>query len=134
MIRLPPRTTRTDTLFPYTTLFRSVRSGLRHQVHHIPPAPKRQPGRPGHLRRPAVRATARRRDPAGRIGRSESLSGKARFVWEEQLGGLPGHGLADEFHLISHVINLAAVNEGPHAVHALILEPGRAPGRARGSQ
>src|SRR3546814_7298044 len=73
MIRLPPRTTRTDTLFPYTTLFRSVRSGLRHQVHHIPPAPKRQPGRPGHLRRPAVRATARRRDPAGRIGRSESL-------------------------------------------------------------
>src|SRR3546814_3806118 len=27
MIRLPPRSTRTDTLFPYTTLFRSVRSG-----------------------------------------------------------------------------------------------------------
>src|SRR3546814_2295788 len=28
MIRRPPRSTRTDTLFPYTTLFRS-----RHQVH-----------------------------------------------------------------------------------------------------
>src|SRR3546814_5907755 len=27
MIRRPPRSTRTDTLFPYTTLFRSVRSG-----------------------------------------------------------------------------------------------------------
>src|SRR3546814_1379824 len=27
MIRLPPRSTRTDTLFPYTTLFRSLRSG-----------------------------------------------------------------------------------------------------------
>src|SRR3546814_1436620 len=26
MIRLPPRSTRTDTLFPYTTLFRSSRS------------------------------------------------------------------------------------------------------------
>src|SRR3546814_8818612 len=26
MIRLPPRSTRTDTLFPYTTLFRSVGS------------------------------------------------------------------------------------------------------------
>src|SRR3546814_6024925 len=26
MIRLPPRSTRTDTLFPYTTLFRSVDS------------------------------------------------------------------------------------------------------------
>src|SRR3546814_2074483 len=27
MIRRPPRSTRTDTLFPYTTLFRSVRDG-----------------------------------------------------------------------------------------------------------
>src|SRR3546814_16654147 len=27
MIRLPPRSTRTDTLFPYTTLFRSPPSG-----------------------------------------------------------------------------------------------------------
>src|SRR3546814_3128999 len=29
MIRRPPRSTRTDTLFPYTTLFRSVRAQLR---------------------------------------------------------------------------------------------------------
>src|SRR3546814_2375813 len=28
MIRLPPRSTRTDTLFPYTTLFRSWRPGV----------------------------------------------------------------------------------------------------------
>src|SRR3546814_11531330 len=28
MIRRPPRSTRTDTLFPYTTLFRSERSAL----------------------------------------------------------------------------------------------------------
>src|SRR3546814_20762441 len=28
MIRRPPRSTRTDTLFPYTTLFRSVLDGL----------------------------------------------------------------------------------------------------------
>src|SRR3546814_7405120 len=27
MIRRPPRSTRTDTLFPYTTLFRSIQSG-----------------------------------------------------------------------------------------------------------
>src|SRR3546814_19715917 len=27
MIRRPPRSTRTDTLFPYTTLFRSIRDG-----------------------------------------------------------------------------------------------------------
>src|SRR3546814_8440065 len=29
MIRRPPRSTRTDTLFPYTTLFRSGRAGRR---------------------------------------------------------------------------------------------------------
>src|SRR3546814_4502812 len=29
MIRRPPRSTRTDTLFPYTTLFRSDRTGDR---------------------------------------------------------------------------------------------------------
>src|SRR3546814_7717154 len=29
MIRRPPRSTRTDTLFPYTTLFRSTGNGLR---------------------------------------------------------------------------------------------------------
>src|SRR3546814_4566956 len=32
MIRRPPRSTRTDTLFPYTTLFRSVLGGLRRQL------------------------------------------------------------------------------------------------------
>src|SRR3546814_3652200 len=37
MIRRPPRSTRTDTLFPYTTLFRSDR-GFRHPIfliHHV---------------------------------------------------------------------------------------------------
>src|SRR3546814_3993582 len=32
MIRLPPRSTRTDTLFPYTTLVRSVSAGDRASV------------------------------------------------------------------------------------------------------
>src|SRR3546814_1019537 len=31
MIRRPPRSTRTDTLFPYTTLFRSPRTGKQPQ-------------------------------------------------------------------------------------------------------
>src|SRR3546814_19459201 len=31
MIRRPPRSTRTDTLFPYTTLFRSLRVTLRRE-------------------------------------------------------------------------------------------------------
>src|SRR3546814_14707998 len=37
MIRRPPRSTRTDTLFPYTTLFRSlVDVGLVRLAHHQP--------------------------------------------------------------------------------------------------
>src|SRR3546814_20083981 len=37
MIRLPPRSTRTDTLFPYTTRFRSVAvlGGLLGPAHHV---------------------------------------------------------------------------------------------------
>src|SRR3546814_9525568 len=38
MIRRPPRSTRTDTLFPYTTLFRSVwRPIFRHLIVGRPP-------------------------------------------------------------------------------------------------
>src|SRR3546814_18748147 len=32
MIRRPPRSTRTDTLFPYTTLFRSLLLALHHDI------------------------------------------------------------------------------------------------------
>src|SRR3546814_19979462 len=40
MIRRPPRSTRTDTLFPYTTLFRSPRRGemkrsMEALIHHF---------------------------------------------------------------------------------------------------
>src|SRR3546814_2026887 len=38
MIRRPPRSTRTDTLFPYTTLFRSVRRCRSPSMGSIPPA------------------------------------------------------------------------------------------------
>src|SRR3546814_2704447 len=34
MIRRPPRSTRTDTLFPYTTLFRSYLSADCPRLHH----------------------------------------------------------------------------------------------------
>src|SRR3546814_13452173 len=35
MIRRPPRSTRTDTLFPYTTLFRSLAAQHRRAVAHL---------------------------------------------------------------------------------------------------
>src|SRR3546814_16851474 len=35
MIRRPPRSTRTDTLFPYTTLFRSISVGPQHDLADV---------------------------------------------------------------------------------------------------
>src|SRR3546814_19405076 len=37
MIRLPPRSTRTDTLFPYTTLFRSILLAASCQILGVGP-------------------------------------------------------------------------------------------------
>src|SRR3546814_4385547 len=50
MIRRPPRSTRTDTLFPYTTLFRSPRDSPRHAFASIAMTDHEQP--PSLLRRP----------------------------------------------------------------------------------
>src|SRR3546814_18897712 len=66
MLRRPPRSTRTDTLFPYTTLFRSldhvVRVGGADRLgHHVM-----------HAQRFENRADrAAGDDPGARIGRSE---------------------------------------------------------------
>src|SRR3546814_11200936 len=48
MVRLPPRSTRTDTLFPYTTLFRSWDSGVwaLGEGYRSPPASAGGEGRP----------------------------------------------------------------------------------------
>src|SRR3546814_15385010 len=64
MIRRPPRSTRTDTLFPYTTLFRSPlpprprvreRGALGHHGHDHPREPEAGPG----VTRGGVRALPR---------------------------------------------------------------------------
>src|SRR3546814_13031672 len=44
MIRLPPRSTRTDTLFPYTTLFRSAFQRSVMPVKSCRHRPRRKPG------------------------------------------------------------------------------------------
>src|SRR3546814_10253753 len=62
MIRRPPRSTRTDTLFPYTTLFRSAHPALR-----------RQGGRSGGgAERAGVQRRGRRHHPRRGLGHQDA--------------------------------------------------------------
>src|SRR3546814_9543873 len=65
MIRRPPRSTRTDTLFPYTTLFRSpppARAGARRDAARAPRGRVRGRGRPRGRLRPGRGRAARQGD------------------------------------------------------------------------
>src|SRR3546814_5188912 len=74
MLRLPPRSTRTDTLFPYTTLFRSPRARPAGDLPHRARRRGRPRARPGagrrRLRGQAVLA-ARAGGAGARAARSE---------------------------------------------------------------
>src|SRR3546814_3377396 len=70
MIRRPPRSTRTDTLFPYTTLFRSDRPRRRRILGRAPAHPVSRPADAADPDGPAGGAEARGA-PAGASGRSE---------------------------------------------------------------
>src|SRR3546814_18098578 len=59
MIGRPPRSTRTDTLFTYTTLFRSAAHVLLlNGGRAVPPSPDEPTSRPPHAARAAETATA----------------------------------------------------------------------------
>src|SRR3546814_15123164 len=82
MIRRPPRSTRTDTLFPYTTLFRSELAAwveFRHAVGEIA-------GEQCRLDRFQVAVVRRVRQSGGRRGRYP-LGSKPRL----STGGLASH-------------------------------------------
>src|SRR3546814_7159227 len=66
MIRRPPRSTRTDTLFPYTTLFRSEAGGLRtgEAAAGIPPLRFHEPVG----RRPVCSAGRREGERGSQVG------------------------------------------------------------------
>src|SRR3546814_5003299 len=68
MLGRPPRSTRTDTLFPYTTLFRSQRAAF--EVAHLSGQPPAQSGRLGR------RGQGRNRRPVG-IGGQHALAGRS---------------------------------------------------------
>src|SRR3546814_4857728 len=79
MIRRPPRSTRTDTLFPYTTLFRSIRSpspacgrGVGVRVRQVVAYLACQLSDEKPNPHPALRASlSRRRERGWGVGRSE---------------------------------------------------------------
>src|SRR3546814_17736230 len=75
MIRRPPRSTRTDTLFPYTTLFRS---GRRDRGREQSPASRRTGRRKGRaLRCPRGGRISPAQAPGGLKRRLQQLSGLA---------------------------------------------------------
>src|SRR3546814_9492259 len=74
MIRRPPRSTRTDTLFPYTTLFRSQDRGRGDHARADPGRSELPAQGPAgqHRSRPVGAAAGRHRAPvAGEAARSE---------------------------------------------------------------
>src|SRR3546814_10854058 len=87
MIRRPPRATRTDTLFPYTTLFRSPVARL--QPGQDQPSARRRPPRragglvrwrPGHENRGEEKVGQRVRPDPGDVlsaGRADGLRGRS---------------------------------------------------------
>src|SRR3546814_11789757 len=99
MIRRPPRSTRTDTLFPYTTLFRSPlppdlgqqprRLGL--VEHHRPRRPAIRKGEPVQLvedaRSRRRRKTADREDAQMRIAQSRFEPAGQRLVGQQRTIG-----------------------------------------------
>src|SRR3546814_12662789 len=75
MIRRPPRSTRTDTLFPYTTLFRSLRN-----LHPDPVAAVRGPVGLGLAAAQAPRLRRGRAAGAGRRGDAGMSTGWTAFI------------------------------------------------------
>src|SRR3546814_9264621 len=67
IIRRPPRSTRTDTLFPYTTLFRSPSQVLRGKL---------EPGRTLTPRRPGSGSVRRRDHGSRRDGHEDPARGR----------------------------------------------------------
>src|SRR3546814_12610226 len=68
MIRRPPRATRTDTLFPYTTLFRSQGRDLYARLGSL------DQDRAGHLVGPVAHHHLPRRGDVARHARARSVS------------------------------------------------------------
>src|SRR3546814_19156167 len=123
MIRRPPRSTRTDTLFPYTTLFRSadgaVAAGLRAVAPALGGGMERRQGLHGHPD-PAGGADPRRRR-AG-TGDADGVHGRhpARAAAAVDLGA-GDHGAAAG----ARAPRSGGAGSAPTAIPGLTPLPGR---------
>src|SRR3546814_3961368 len=105
MIRRPPRSTSTDTPFPYTTLFRSLVEQRDLLAHRRDPGP-RDPHRDEH-RQAELHALGVDRIHPGRVDRH-----------------LRGHPVGEQRHRPQPVL-LVEPDEVPHAFHAPVRVGGR---------
>src|SRR3546814_7710827 len=80
MRRRPPISTRTDTLLPYTTLFRSGSAGLSHRRD----LPDSNPDCPQRGRNDSARSAGRHRLLGGGGGRPHLVPQAARTRWTDQ--------------------------------------------------
>src|SRR3546814_7875673 len=126
MIRRPPRSTRTDTLFPYTTLFRSAEAlAIVAGAEAV-----RRRARPAEIPIAAARAAQLQRRPGGRAAvfcHRQAVAGLARG---RAVGGGDAAFVAEELHyravgvdqgngVVGAVLQAAVRHRGdPHAASA----------------
>src|SRR3546814_1576799 len=99
MVRRPPRSTRTDTLCPYTTLFRSpsrASAGLQQRAPHVAEQLRQVDGEARRGRAvddPVVVGQRQRQDQARRefLAVPDRLHGRARDAEDGQLGRSEEH-------------------------------------------
>src|SRR3546814_939862 len=93
MIRRPPRSTRTDTRFPYTTLFRSLAGGDRAEAHAVGVARNDDAIAAGHVHRAGMDGAALLADL---VGGNIDIGGAEIELPTRRLAGLRGgHRRAD---------------------------------------
>src|SRR3546814_11403649 len=98
MIRRPPRSTRTDTLFPYTTLFRSARTGpADRRAHSDRRAPQVSGARASTKdHRPRTNGSLMRRVVVTGMGIVSSIGSNKAEVLDALRAGRPGIEFCDK--------------------------------------
>src|SRR3546814_9503622 len=116
MIRRPPRSTLTDTLFPGTTLFRSVYAATRGGLTLSTDGGRQW--RPAHLLR--TPATAVHVTSDGTVYAFIVGTGLVRASEPDMRWATIGNGFGD-----AYILHLAAVPDGDmHRLYAVTLDPG----------